>query len=270
MNRYLQSSRLIRFLSMSLPLQTATKHLWIVRHGQALHNPRAEAAKDAGCSFDEFLELMRQDDCLDADLTDLGRQQANAVSERLSLVPFDAVVSSPLSRAIETADLAYPPTTTRMTAHKRMIVEDFREINGYLLNAQRRSKTELHNRFPAWDLSELQTEEDSLWTDELEQQMDAAERGYKGLLWIAGRPETNILLACHGGILKYSMTQHPLIRMVDGRSNSSGSSKVDGTDRPVGGRFGNCEVRRYTISTEPETTTSTPSQTTVVLTEVDL
>jgi hypothetical protein len=36
------------------------KQLWIVRHGQAAHNPRAEAAREAGCSHDEFLELMRQ------------------------------------------------------------------------------------------------------------------------------------------------------------------------------------------------------------------
>jgi hypothetical protein len=58
------------------------KILYIVCHGQALHNPRAEAAEAAGgCSIDKFLELMRQDDALDAELTELGLQQARACHE---------------------------------------------------------------------------------------------------------------------------------------------------------------------------------------------
>ena len=84
------------------------KDLMILRHGQATHNPRAEAAKAAGCSFDTFFDLMRQDDSLDSPLTDLGRQQAAAVcaQHHASLLqPAELVVSSPLSRALETADL---------------------------------------------------------------------------------------------------------------------------------------------------------------------
>ena len=42
------------------------KRVLIVRHGQAQHNPRAEAAREAGCSFDEFLRLMELDDAHDA------------------------------------------------------------------------------------------------------------------------------------------------------------------------------------------------------------
>jgi hypothetical protein len=42
---------------------------------QAQHNPRAEAARTAGCSHEKFLDLMREDDQFDADLTELGRAQ---------------------------------------------------------------------------------------------------------------------------------------------------------------------------------------------------
>jgi hypothetical protein len=42
------------------------KRVMIIRHGQAQHNPRAEAAREAGCSFDEFLRLMELDDAHDA------------------------------------------------------------------------------------------------------------------------------------------------------------------------------------------------------------
>ena len=54
------------------------KELTIVRHGQAQHNPRAEAAREKGCTMKEFIALMREDDAVDARLTDFGKEQATA------------------------------------------------------------------------------------------------------------------------------------------------------------------------------------------------
>lgn len=51
--------------SMPKPL-LPPKRVKIVRHGQSQHNPRAEAAREAGCSFDEFLRWMELDDAHDA------------------------------------------------------------------------------------------------------------------------------------------------------------------------------------------------------------
>ena len=56
------------------------KRVHFLRHGQAQHNPRAEAARSAGCSFDAFLQLMKADDAYDAELTALGRAQAEEAS----------------------------------------------------------------------------------------------------------------------------------------------------------------------------------------------
>ena len=36
---------------------------------------RAEVAKKRGCSFEKFTQLMREDDAIDADLTEVGRKQ---------------------------------------------------------------------------------------------------------------------------------------------------------------------------------------------------
>lgn len=108
-----------RALFAAATKSSSPKQLWIVQHGQAMHNPRAEKAKEAGCSHDEFLELMRQDDAMDADLTELGLKQATSVGQNWSQLQL--VVSSPLSRALQTADLVAPPAS----GVNRVSVENF-------------------------------------------------------------------------------------------------------------------------------------------------
>ena len=234
------------------------KQLWIVRHGQAAHNPRAEAAKEAGCSHEEFLEIMRQDDVLDAPTTELGKQQAFAVYQNHSWDHLDLIVSSPLSRALETAEIVVPPNDI---AAKRVCVEDFREINGWLLNAKRRDRTELQEAFPVWNFDEIAAR-DVLWTPILEEQVDCAERGYNGLCWLLNRPEENILLVCHGGILRFTMNMNPKVLIVDRRNACSNPR------RDVKGRFGNCELRRYELSWDDKNDSG--NDPVVILTEVDL
>ena len=61
-----------------------------------------------------FLEAMRQDDAFDAPLTQLGVEQARAASSEAAAVAAqtELVVASPLSRALDTADLVFPPDST--------------------------------------------------------------------------------------------------------------------------------------------------------------
>jgi broad specificity phosphatase PhoE len=293
-----------------------TTDLWILRHGQATHNPRAEAARADGCSFDEFLRLMEMDDSLDSELTDLGRQQAESVRKRLllsrrdgvvdddsqqqqeqqksssSLLLFDLVVSSPLSRAIATADLAVPLEF----APNRVLHESWREINGKLLNAKRRSVSELSTLFPHWNGALIKTEHDETWTpEELETREACRQRGYEGLHWILKRPENKVLLVCHGGILNYTMNDLPeKVKVIDGRrqgrqrhqppelQKSDVTTTKTRTTRTSSCRFSNCELRRYrmewdstAISTEESSSSSSssssaPPVTRIILTELDL
>lgn len=239
---------------------SGSKQLYIIRHGQATHNPRAEAARSKGCSQEEFMELMRQDDSLDSELTELGQGQAESLYQQTTQKLKDKIqllVSSPLSRTIQTANLAMPQSHVK----NRVCVEDFREINGYLLNAKRRTRTDLRERFPAWNFDALATEEDTLWTPELESQADCSERGYQGLSWILKRPEDTILLVCHGGILRFVMNQHELVNVIDGRI-------CKGEKGDVKSRFGNCELRRYSIGWD-ETGDSDTARRTITLTELD-
>ena len=137
---------------------TTTKRVLLLRHGQALHNPRAEAARENGCSFDEFLNLMREDDAFDSPLTELGENQAMQASKdlRQALYNIDMIVSSPLSRALRTADLVLPPELfVDSTKPRRVCVEELREINGSFLNAKRRPRSELEYRFPHWNFEHI-------------------------------------------------------------------------------------------------------------------
>ena len=136
------------------------KRILLLRHGQAVHNPRAEAARENGCSFDEFLRLMSEDDAFDSPLTELGEKQAITAGQkehiRHALRDVEMVVSSPFSRALKTADLVHPPEQHASKVQpRRVCIEDFREINGKLLNAQRRSRSELEQHYPHWDFGNI-------------------------------------------------------------------------------------------------------------------
>jgi broad specificity phosphatase PhoE len=220
----------------------APKRIMFLRHGQAIHNPRAELARENGCSFEEFLQLMQQDDAYDADLTFLGEEQAKQAgsigSVQDALQNVEMIVSSPLSRAIRTADLFY--STHSKSSPKRVAIEHFREINGKLLNAKRRPRTELETIFPHWNFSHVPST-DTTWTEELEPYHECSERGYQGLLWVMQQKETNLLLVAHGGLLKMAMNDHPRVVLVDGRNKHPSNDM----DRCVSQRFGNCELRSY-------------------------
>ena len=214
-----------------------SKRLFFLRHGQATHNPRAEEAKDNGCSQETFFDLMKEDDEFDAPLTDLGRNQAlgGGSKHRERLDNIDLLVSSPLSRAIVTADLSIK------SHEKKIAVDNFREISGLLLNARRRSRKELESLNPSWDFSNVSPHDD-LWKPEaLEDVMECSERGYQGLLWVASRSENNILVVTHGGLLRFCMEMHPKINVKDQRDEKSR-------------RFGNCELREYEMTWQLGTT----------------
>ena len=144
------------------------------------------------------------------------------------------VVSSPLSRALRTADLVHPPTES--SKKRRIAIEHFREINGKLLNAQRRPKSDLVQKFPHWCFQEI-PELDNSWTEELESREDCSERGYQGLLWVLQQPEQNVLLVGHGGLLNYTLNGHAIVVLIDGRKRQSNKDSGSDEVRCVTKRF---------------------------------
>eukprot|EP00927_Polykrikos_kofoidii_P054534 TRINITY_DN48944_c0_g1_i1.p1 TRINITY_DN48944_c0_g1~~TRINITY_DN48944_c0_g1_i1.p1 ORF type:complete len:247 (-),score=34.55 TRINITY_DN48944_c0_g1_i1:66-806(-) len=213
---------------------TSHKRLHFVRHGQAVHNVRAEKLREDGCSYQEFLDQMAADDAFDAPLTEVGLSQAaeasGTVQDPALLGQIQLVVASPLSRALDTADVILPPTS----GARRMALDDLREVSGLLLNAKRRSRRELEERYTSWDFSSL-TEDDDLWSQHLEPREACAERGYRALQEIWRAEEANVLVVAHGGLFSFLFDLHP---------------QVDADDR-IRARFRNCEVRRATFRAVP-------------------
>lgn len=172
------------------------KRVTLVRHGEAVHNPRAEARRAAGCSFQEFLDTMKEDDVLDAPLTSKGLDQVQASRASLdaTLTP-EVVLVSPLSRAIDTAQIIFPGANW-------IALDDLRERSGWMLNCKRRSRCELEALYPDIDFrTGLPTEHDELWTEEIEEWASTSARGYAALEYAWARPERTIAIVCHGGLL---------------------------------------------------------------------
>jgi len=176
------------------------KVLHFVRHGQAQHNVRAEPARHAGCSYDDFLELMRLDDAFDAELTPAGIDQAKTLQQGAAGTvrsSIQLVVASSLTRAIQTADLVFPD---RLSGCPRVSLDQWREVSGLLVNAQRRTRTELRRTHTSWDFDNLESENDMLWKPEaLENTSACAHRAYLALQWAWQRPEERIAIVAHGG-----------------------------------------------------------------------
>lgn len=55
----------------------ASKTIRFLRHGQAMHNINAENMRESGCSYEAFIQAMKDDDHFDSPLTELGRQQVD-------------------------------------------------------------------------------------------------------------------------------------------------------------------------------------------------
>ena len=219
----------------AVPMQkiTETVTLHFLRHGEATHNVNAEPMRKNGCSYDEFIAQMALDDEVDARLTQRGERQALEVRATATAAAnvLDAIVSSPLSRALKTADLVFPSSVHA----DRICLETMREHNGMLLNGKRREKRILEKEFPDWNFEDIAPGEDTLWTaDELEHVDSVAARGYGVLRWIWGHRQvySSIAIAGHGSLFHQLLNNHSRIIADEGMRK----------------RFANCELRSCVMS----------------------
>eukprot|EP00629_Pelagomonadales_sp_RCC1024_P006895 CAMPEP_0119295688 /NCGR_PEP_ID=MMETSP1329-20130426/50188_1 /TAXON_ID=114041 /ORGANISM="Genus nov. species nov., Strain RCC1024" /LENGTH=246 /DNA_ID=CAMNT_0007296607 /DNA_START=140 /DNA_END=877 /DNA_ORIENTATION=+ len=196
-------------------LDDSEKTLYVVRHAEGYHN---KGERELPNWHSDQLGLTKE--YWDARLTPEGVRQSESLNLQLQSArkaPPQLVVVSTLSRTIQTAARAFGglygwPNTYVATELCRERIADH-ECD------HRRSKAALAQDFAFVDFSEVEDEEDVLWTarkEVLPDEMNATlcvERGGEFLAWLAARPEKRIAVVSHWVYLKHLFgayaTEHP-------------------------------------------------------------
>lgn len=87
--------------------------LYVVRHGQTNWNVEN-----------------RFQGQIDTELTDVGKQQAQKLSEKLKNIDFDLILSSPLKRAIDTANIINQYKQSKILIEPKLIERSFGDFEG--------------------------------------------------------------------------------------------------------------------------------------------
>ena len=148
-------------------LSPTSRRIHFVRHGQGTHNL---LAKEIGFT------AYKDERVADARLTELGREQASKNQPSTAELPLNIVYVSPLSRAVETALLAFKGAQEKGVLFQA--AENLREQIGCHCCDRRRSVDEIQADFPSVSFKELETNADVLWTEEREPKSGVAERGF--------------------------------------------------------------------------------------------
>lgn len=212
--------------------QIAPKTIYMVRHGQSIHNAQVYADQGVDQNDERYV---------DACLTPLGVQQARDIARDVRALRPQLVVSSPMTRAIQTA--AYATAAANIPV---AISELCTERLGCSCDIGSPVPV-LQNRFPHLDFSAIARPDawwwtvhnldkpptkpsDSNWVRSLElmQKYDVTEP-YAALmkrvnafrLWLLQRPESRIVVFAHGVFLRHLASD--------------------------GLYFSNCEIRKLTV-----------------------
>jgi broad specificity phosphatase PhoE len=200
------------------------KIVHLVRHGQGFHNLLADIYHEQGRAWAQFVPSPDnpyvRPELLDCPLTETGRRQAVALqgevkalmlSSRPSLSP-ELVVSSPQTRALQTALLAFEPLLPDYDDEEAggdgakpvpfLAHEMVREEAGVHVCDRRRPKQRLRREFsPPFDF-DLLPEDDEIFRDGTrETKDDVGDRAYRFLEWLEQRPEKVVAVSTHSAWL---------------------------------------------------------------------
>ncbi|MEO8437217.1 MAG: histidine phosphatase family protein [Chloroflexota bacterium] len=152
----------------SVPTPLPERQLWLVRHGET-----------------EWARLGRHTGRTDVPLTDLGQEQAEALGRRLQGRPFALVLTSPMSRATETARIAGFGDVAALDPNLREW--DYGALEGRLT-------AEIREDYPDW----------SIWTGPWPEGETADEVGARAdrVITRARSADGDVLVFAHGHLLR--------------------------------------------------------------------
>jgi broad specificity phosphatase PhoE len=184
------------------------KLIMFIRHCEGWHNV---AESVLGSDIWNSVESKKAE-YLDARLSDNGLIQGQQLESRVTNdvknngLSVELIVSSPFSRALQTAQLGLTSLWSKQTIPK-LSIEDARETIGVHYCDKRHSQAYLNLTFPAVDFTGLISNQDSLWRpDERESDEAEFERGRRLLDWLFARAEKRIVVVAHAGIIGMTTT----------------------------------------------------------------
>ncbi len=155
---------------------TFTK-LVVVRHGETVWNKEG-----------------RQQGHLDSNLSDLGKLQAQAIASALARVTFNALYSSDLVRAFETAKIIANRSNLRITIDSRLRERNLGILQGLTIQEFKLKYSEEYRNFVSRDIDYIIPEGESI--------RQRFERSIACAVELASQHTgQRILLVTHGGIL---------------------------------------------------------------------
>ncbi len=162
---------------MSVYKHTVEKTIYFVRHGRSVGND--EQAFQG----------------LDSPLSKEGKAQANLVAGRLAKIPFDTLISSPLLRARDTAQII-AEASGKTPEYSKLFVERFKPSR---VSDRPHTDKEAHALWEEWEKS-LYTS--GLRVEDGENFDDQIARADAALEFLRARPEKSIVVVSHGYFLR--------------------------------------------------------------------
>jgi len=154
--------------------------LYCVRHGESLYNAEGRVQGQSDVALSEF-----------------GRRQSEAVAATLAEKPLDAIYSSPLRRAIETAEVVARRTGLPVRTDPRL-----KEVNAGVF--QDRLRADLERKFPG-ELARWTSEDLDYVIPGGESRRQLIARGRAALQAIARTDYRHVAVIAHGRLLTVSL-----------------------------------------------------------------
>lgn len=241
------------------------KQLHWIRHAQGTHNVNMD------------LQLIEN---IDARLTDLGKEQCRSLAdtiqkgERPYLYEAELVVTSPLTRCIQTTLLSLEPVLQKNSNLPVVANELVRETVNYNCD-RRRTVAEISKDHPVVDFSHIETDHDHIWQQYEDRLGDyhthgahresaelhvVADRARRFFDWLSERPETHVVVCSHAAFLRclwnfghpsHAPWQPP--QDLDGRPDAKNEPVVrfqmeEHLVQQLQSEFSNCEMRSMIVA----------------------
>lgn len=209
------------------------KTITFIRHAEGIHN---EAEIKAGTNDILLTTVDVENKYLDSYLNKKGIEQSINIKSKIKTDNIDLIISSPLTRTLETADYSL---SSSVKEHIKFISTELcRELLGIHTPDGRSSIEKLKIKFPYVDFSLIKSNEDNLYKKIIEDEDSCYERAGRFLKWLLNRTEKTIIVYSHRHFLR-NLSNY----IIDNHKHKLKKEEIESLKN----EFINCEIKTITL-----------------------